>query len=240
MIAVILAAGVSTRLRPLTDTIPKSLLPLGGTPLLRRTLEALRFHSIEHTIIVTGYLREVLERSVEEWKTGMQVQFTFNPHFASTNNNYSLWTARASAADHDLLLLDADILFDRRIVGTLLQSPHHNALVMRRSPSLGEEEIKIELDTRGRVTKVGKDVDARRAVGESVGIEKFSRATAARLFETLDQRKHLDEFYEASFQDMIERGTEIYAVESGAYTCIEIDTPEDLRNAEILAGALKP
>ena len=240
MIAVILAAGASTRLRPLTDTIPKSLLPLDGTPLLRRTLDALRFHPIEHAIIVTGYLREVLERSVKEWKTGMPVQFTFNPHFATTNNNYSLWTARASAAGHDLLLLDADILFDRRIVGALLQSPHHNALVVRRSLSLGEEEIKVELDTLGRVTNIGKEVDARRAVGESVGIEKFSQATAARLFETLDRRKHLDEFYEASFQEMIERGTEIYAVESGSYACIEIDTPEDLRKAESLAGALKP
>jgi choline kinase len=239
MMAVILAAGVSSRLLPLTETIPKSLLSLDGIPLLRRTLNALQRNRIEDVLIVTGYLRETIERSVGEWNIGIRIQYIFNPLFASTNNNYSLWIARGAAAGQDLLLLDADILCDWRIIAALLRSNYQNALLVRRSTHLSEEEIKVELDAAGRITTISKELDPHKAVGESVGIEKFSQATAARLFATLDRRKHRDEFYEASFQDMIQQGTEIYAVESGPYTCMEIDTPDDLRRAMELARTLE-
>ena len=106
---------------------------------------------------------------------------------------------------------------------------------MRSSRSLGHEEIKLELDDSGRILRIGKDIDPERAAGESVGIEKFSAATASRLFEILDRRKVHNEFYEASFQDMIDGGCAVYAVDSGAYGCMEIDTPEDLAAAQKLA-----
>ncbi len=240
MMAIILAAGVASRLLPLTEATPKSLLRLNGIPLLRRTLDALRRNRVGEVLIVTGYLREMIERSVETWDTGMQIHWAFNPLFASTANNYSLWIAGGAAAGQDVLLLDADILFDWRILAALLRSHHQNALVMRRSTSLGEEEIKVELDQRERIIGIGKQIDPEKAAGESLGIEKFGRTTAGRLFSILDRRKHRDEFYEASFQEMIDYGTDIFAVDSGSFPCMEIDTPEDLHKAERMARSLEP
>ena len=235
MTAVLLAAGISSRLRPLTDATPKSLLPVGGKPLLQRTLEILQRFGVQRCIIVTGYLNEMLESFVRPLPLDLEISFVHNPLFSSTNNNYSLWLSQSALNGDALLLLDADILFDRRILGRLLKSPHADVMVMRRSNELGHEEIKVELNSHGRVVRIGKEVDPQKAAGESLGIEKFSAATAQKLFATLGRRKDRNEFYEASFQEIIDAGAEFYTVESGEFPCIEIDTPEDYALADRLA-----
>lgn len=239
MTGIILAAGISSRLRPLTNDTPKCLLPVGGAPLLERTLRSLEQSGLDECVIVTGYYHEKVEQFAAALDLPMKIRFLFNPHFASTNNNYSLWVAGQAAGGQDILLLDADILFDRRLVPLLLVAPYGNALIMRSSGKLGREEIKLELDGTGRILRIGKEIDLERAAGESVGIEKFSAATALRLFEILDRRKVRNEFYEASFQEMIDGGSSVYAVDSGAYGCMEIDTPEDLAAARDLASSLE-
>lgn len=238
MTAVILAAGISSRLRPITDTLPKSLLVLGGKSILHRMLEALHHSGLQHCVIVTGYHRELIERSVHTMNMPLQIHFTFNPLFESTNNNYSLWAAQSNVVGQEMLLLDADILFDERILKRLLDSPHENALVIRRSTDLGCEEVKVELDPADRLVHIGKTVTREHATGESIGIEKFSRTATERLFGILDRRKNRNEFYEASFQELVDQGTEIFAVDTAGYPCIEIDTKEDLEKAEYLARSM--
>lgn len=238
MTGVILAAGIASRLRPLTNTLPKSLIAVGGKALLQRNLEALALHRIPRCVIVTGYLHEMLESFVTALRLGMEIEFVHNPAFEQTNNNYSLWLTRPVVQGDDLLLLDADILFHHAILTRLLATSHPDALIMRASHSLGHEEIKCELDPHGAVIRIGKHLDPKRAAGESLGIERFSAATAAKLFDVLARRHVHDEFYEASFQEVIDGGARIYAVESGTLPCMEIDTPEDLRAAEELAMQL--
>jgi choline kinase len=233
--ALILAAGVSLRLRPLTDAIPKALLTVGGKTLLQHMLEALHANNVERCVIVCGYNRQAIEHFIHTLNPPIQVSFVVNPLYASTNNNYSVWCARTEVLGHPMLLLDSDILFDRRILRRLLLSPHDGALVKRNDAHLGPEEIKIEEDPDGFVRRIGKDIDPRRASGESIGIEKFSPAMVERLFAVLDRRKDRNEFYESSFQELIDQGEKIYAVDSAPFRCIEIDTAEDLAEAAKLA-----
>jgi choline kinase len=236
--AAILAAGVSSRLRPLTDTIPKTLLTIVGRTLLQRTIEALQDNGVERCVIVCGYRREAIEQFIDTLNARIPVAFVVNPLYDSTNNNYSLWCARTEVIGGPMLLLDSDILFDPRILGRLLRSPHENALVVKNSTNLGPEEIKTEEDTSGLILRIGKDIDPQKASGESIGIEKFSPLVVQRLFAILEQTKDRDEFYEASFQELINRGEKIYAVTSSPYPCMEIDTREDLEEAETLAKGL--
>jgi len=238
MVAVILAAGVSSRLRPLTDSIPKSLLVVAGKSLLERSLDALQRHGLIECIIVTGYLHTMIEQFVRNLRSSINVSFVLNPEFERTNNNYSLWLALPHIKGRHMLLLDGDILFDTRILSGLLNSTHDDALVIRSSARLGSEEIKVQLDSEGFVQRIGKEVDPEVAVGESLGIEKFSPETVARLHGILNRRHSLDEFYEASFQEMIDGGVKIAVVDTGGYPCIEIDTSEDLAAAEHLARSL--
>lgn len=239
MTGVLLAAGLASRLRPLTDTLPKSLLPVGGRPILHRTLEALHGVGIERCVIVTGYLRETIERFVNTLQLPLEIVFIHNPAYEHTNNNYSLWLTREAVDGEGIILLDADILFHRSILDRLLSATYHNALIIRRSNALGDEEIKCELDSDGAVVRIGKHLDPSTAAGESLGIEKFSASTTRRLFEVLERRHAHNEYYEASFQEMIDSGVRLYAVDSGNLPCIEIDTPDDLAAAEELAPNLQ-
>jgi choline kinase len=238
MTGIILAAGIASRLRPLTNETPKCLLHVGGRPLLERTLRSLEQSGITRCVLVTGYYHEKIEQFVAGLNMTMTVDTRFNADYESTNNNYSLWIAGQATAGDDILMMDADILFDRRLIRLLLNAPQENALIMRSSGSLGAEEIKVELDGAGRILRIGKDFDPALAAGESVGIEKFSASTATRLFEILGRRKVRNEFYEASFQEMIDGGCPVYAVGSGSYGCMEIDTAEDLAAAQHLAPTL--
>ena len=238
MTAVILAAGIASRLRPLTNNIPKSLIEVGGKALLQRILESLKQNGIRRIVLVTGYLSEMIESFVLLLNLGIDIEFIDNPVFEQTNNNYSLWLSRPAVSGQGIILLDADILFDQRILARLLASPHDDALIMRASNHLGHEEIKCELNEDGAVARIGKHLDPKKSAGESLGIEKFSPSTTARLFDVLSRRHVHNEFYEESFQEVIDGGARIFAVESGGLPCMEIDTPDDLQAAEELAKKL--
>ena len=239
MKVIILAAGMATRLRPLTDTVPKCLLPVGGKVLLERTLAAVAPHRPEEIVIVTGFLAGMIEDFVESLSLSVPIRFIRNVDYARTNNNYSLWLALRSLGPTEFVLLDADILFDPLILTALLTAPQGDALVIRRTSDLGAEEIKIECDRGGNVVRIGKDVAPPRAAGESLGIEKFSRPVFERLLGVLERRKDTNEFYEASFQEMIDDGVRIVTVDSGPRICIEIDTPDDLKRAEAAVSGIR-
>jgi choline kinase len=101
-----------------------------------------------------------------------------------------------------------------------------------------EEEVRVKVDPSGQVLVIGKTTPLSDAYGESIGIESFSSAAAQQLFEIIEQRvrggEGRQEFYEASFQVMIDQGMRFTAVDVSSFPAVEIDTPEDLRAAEAL------
>lgn len=235
MPAIILAAGTASRLRPLTDTTPKCLLRVGENTILGHTVENLRHAGIADIILVTGYRAEQIREFLTARYAGLRVTYVHNPRFEETNNIYSLWLTKDRVLGKDILLLDSDILFDWRILSLLYASPRESCLAIRHDRGLGEEEIKVRTDARGLITAIGKEVRAAEAAGESIGIERFSAAFAGELFRILDRmilaENRVSIFYEAAFQETIDRGAELAPVDVGAFRCIEIDTAEDLERA---------
>jgi len=232
---VILAAGTASRLRPLTDALPKCLLPLGNGTLLGRTLDNLEAVGLSDIVIVTGYLEDKIKDHVRERHPRIRPTFITNSVYASTNNIYSLWLAREEIVRAGMLLLDSDILFDSRILETLLRSGHPDVLALKTGFPLGDEEIKVQADADMRIRKIGKDVPPSLAAGESIGIELFSPALLDALFKSIGRRVaagDVNTFYESAFQDVIDDGAAIRAVDIGDRLAIEIDTIDDFRSAE--------
>jgi choline kinase len=202
-------------------------------------LEALHRNHLHECVIVTGFFKEKIERFVHSLSLPLSISFAENPLYATTANNYSLWTAHTHVRGNDMVMMDGDILFDSRLLSMLINSPYPNGLIVRTTRHLGAEEIKVELDGSGLVRRIGKEIDPRVAGGESIGIEKFSANTSERLFAILDRRKEQNEFYEASFQEMIDGGEEVHAVDSAGLPCMEIDTIEDLTAANELTATIR-
>jgi choline kinase len=238
MYAVILAAGIASRLRPLTDSTPKCLLRIKGKPILGMMIENLCLSGIEHFVLVTGYLEDQIHRFIKENYPAMKVTCISNELFASTNNIYSLWLAKDIVKSKDFLLLDGDIIFDRKIIDLLMNGRHHSALALRTSGHVGEEDVKVMTGQNGFVKEINKTMNPAEAAGESIGIELFLGDSSVRLFDELqlmmECEKKLNVWYEEAFQRIINLGTEIAAVDVGDLKCMELDTVEDFHNAENL------
>ncbi len=234
MKAVILAAGCATRLRPYSDDTPKTLLPVGGVPILRRTITSLLRCGFDQFVIGTGYLEHMVREAVASWFPTLDVVFVTNPDFRTTNNAYSLLLTRDHVETDAFMLLDGDVVFDEGVIEELVaRGP--DCLAVRSVGEIGLEEVKVTADIEDRILAIGKHVPVRSAMGESVGIELFSAATSQRLFAALHQRVReqalVNEYYEASFQQLLDDGITLYGVDIGSMYASEIDTVDDLMAA---------
>jgi choline kinase len=237
MKAVILAAGIASRLRPLTDTTPKCLLKVGERCLLQRAFDALLQNGFREFVIVTGYRQQQIVNFLEAHYPALEVTFIYNEKYASTNNIYSLWLTRPYVDKEDILLLDSDILFDPQIVAKLLGYGQADALALNHH-TLGEEEIKVIADNDGKVLEISKTCSISRAIGESIGIEKMSAAYTEALFRELEvmiTKEGLDNiFYERAFERLIPQGHSFYALDTTEYFSVELDTVNDFEQAQRL------
>jgi len=236
MKVVILAAGIASRLRPLTDNTPKCLLEIGDKTILGRTLDNLIENNLKDIVMVTGYLQDQIKNFISENYPQLKVEYLYNEKYSSTNNIYSLWMTKEQVINDDILLLDSDILFDSRIIGQLLNSDYQNCLAVKSGFELSEEEIKVTLNEKKCITEISKTVDPKLAIGESIGIEKFSNKYVKDLFAILDDmilnQEQVDIFYEAAFERSLKEGAEIYTVDVGDFGCMELDTVEDIEAAK--------
>lgn len=252
MKAVILAAGMASRLRPLTSNTPKCLLKIGERSLLQRSIDALMANGISEFVIVTGYLHTMIEDFVRtQYGDSISVSFIHNDVFDSTNNIYSLWLARPEAEGKDILLLDSDLLYDPQIVAKVLNNDAENVLTLIRH-ELGEEEMKVVIDEKGAITEISKTCNPTAAVGESLGIEKMGCTYTSALYKELDvmmnaerfitdaNGKQIDQrdiFYERAFERLIAQGFTYKVIDVTELFSCELDTVEDFENAKNMIPA---
>ena len=126
--AVILAAGEGTRLQPLTADLPKCLVKVDGKPLLMRALDALASQGVDEAVIVIGDGGDTIRERIGKSYAELAIHYVEAPHYETTNNIRSLWDARRYL-DQDILLLEADVVFDPEVVGALLGTPGSSAAV---------------------------------------------------------------------------------------------------------------
>ena len=224
MKAVILAAGIASRLRPLTDTTPKCLLKIGERCLLERAFDALIQNGFDEFIIVTGYRQQQIVDFLQARYPVQNITFIYNDRYESTNNIYSLWLTRPYTDGEEILLLDSDIVFDPQIVEKLLDSDKADILALNR------HEVEI--------SKVCSISDA---IGESIGIEKMSVEYTKALFQELEimiTTEGLDNnFYERAFERLIPQGYSFYVMDTTEFFSAELDTVEDFQQAQKLIPA---
>ena len=233
MIGVILAAGMAKRLRPLTDEKPKCLLEVGGKTLLQRTVDAMISAGIKEFVVVTGYR----ENMIREFLTARYPQYTINfidnPDYEHNNNIFSLWLAMEKLHGTEVLLMDSDILCDPEAVRRVARKTVP-ALAMQQH-ELGEEEMKIVVDTEGRITEISKTCSPKDAIGESVGIEKMTEEYTEAIYQELRkmilEEGLIDIFYERAFERLIPQGHTFEVVDTTDLFSYELDTPEDLEKA---------
>lgn len=232
--AVILAAGTGTRLRPLTDETPKCLLDVGGQTILARQLERIAAAGIERAVIVTGHLADRVEEHLHRHPPGIEVALAPNPDFATTGNCMSVLAARASLTGRGMVLCDGDVVLEGDALRRLVQHPASCGLLLDTETRLGDEEMKAQLDDRGNLRRLSKQVSPAEAAGESIGVQKVGGPALPILWATLEAMRDSGDtggYYEDAFQRMVQAGVTFQTVSIGHHEWTEIDDLADLEDA---------
>ena len=233
-LAIILIAGRGSRLRPLTDRNPKCLIKIGDLPILGIQLTALRKNGIKNIVLVVGYMAEKIKKYVFGNFPDLNIIFVYNtnPH---TNTLYSLFLASEKIKHYyeSIFLLNGDVFFDSRIIKNLKDTNQNKSYISIQMKKCGEEEIKAILAKDGSVKFLNKEENHEKAVGEAIGINKFSVYFWKDLTKEL---KHLKdefskEYFEYAIEKVINKGKKIFPFDIGDLNAIEIDFPKDLEVA---------
>jgi len=203
--AILLAAGVGKRLGASHEG-PKVLLAFEGRTLLERHMAALAANGVERLSITLGYMGEAIRAAAEEASAGLDLNFIDNPRFRE-GSLVSLWAQRGLLqTNQPVLLMDGDVLYDRRMIARLNQSPHENTLLVDRNIEPGDEPVKVCFRGETIVDFRKRPEHAHDWHGESVGFFRFSPAMAIRLAERCDhyvQAGRGDLEYEEAIRDLI-------------------------------------
>lgn len=232
--AVILAAGVGRRLGAAGDR-PKILLEFGGRTLLERHLAALRACGVEDVGITVGHGREFVEAEVARLGWGGRIGFVHNPRYRE-GSMVSLWAQSGRLREgRPLLLMDGDVLYDRRMIARLLAAPGENVLLVDREIEPGEEPVKVCFRGDRIVDFRKRPGHAHDWHGESVGFFRFSAAMAAALAgrcAAYVEGGRTDVEYEEAIRDLILAAPERFAAcDVTDLPWIEIDFEADVARA---------
>jgi Predicted sugar nucleotidyltransferases len=204
MIGMVLAAGPGRRLSPLTDELPKTLLPVDGErPILDVTIANLRQVGIEDVVVVTGFAADAVREQVPELERrhGVRVELVYNEKAEIWNNAYSLWCAREAFAE-GVLLVNGDLVHPAAVEERMLAARGPEVLLaLDREKTLGEEEMKVLLSSDGRLERIDKQLDPPSAHGEYIGVTVIEPVAAARMAEALEAtwRRDPSLYYEDGF-----------------------------------------
>ena len=238
MKAVMLAAGIGARLGSnVVEPPPKILLRFGGKSLLEYHIEILRGLDMDELVLGVGYKHQDIEREIAALGAQDFVRFVINENYRE-GNVVTLWTLRDEVrCEAPVLLMDADILYGKAMLGRLVNSRHQNCLLIDREFEPGDEPVKICIRDGGIVEFrkwLSTDFDY---CGESVGMFKLSAKAAAQIITQaglyMNQGRR-EEPYEETIRDVLltaPRGTFAFEDITGL-PWIEIDFAADVARAE--------
>ncbi len=232
-VAVVLAAGVGSRLRPLTDDRPKALVSLGAETILARAVRLLRAHGVEKLVVATGYREDALRTALVA--APLEVVFCPNARYEATQNSVSLALCSAAVGGEAFFKLDGDVVFEATVLRRL-DGVGGLAVAVDGRRKLDAEAMKV-LVRDGRVTRFGKELSLDESAGESIGIERVGESLVGPLFTALDRAVTMgrtDLYYEALYDELIADGHVATPVDVSDLAWTEIDDHADLDRARAL------
>ncbi len=228
--AVILAAGMGTRFGDMTELRPKGFIEAGGVPMVVRSVETLISRGIERIIFGTGYHHEAYDELARRYP---QVECCFSPRYAETNSMYTLYNCRDVIGTDDFLLLESDLVFERRAI-TALQECQQPDVMLITPVTKFQDQYYVEADQQGRLINCSTDKRQVKAQGELVGIHKLSNAFYQEMCQDyaakVDQQPKLG--YEYELLSMSQSVRPVHVLCEEGLKWYEIDDLDDLRYAE--------
>lgn len=178
MKAIILAAGMGSRLKALTKNNPKCMVKVNGETLIERVLSQLDKCNLEEIILVLGYKKDVLKEYINNLGIETKISYIDNDIYDKTNNIYSLYMAKEEMLKNDILLLESDLIFDDSILKNLTADTNKNmAVIASYEPWMDGTCVKLDNENNiiDFVTSKKFDFNNTKDLYKTVNVYKFSK-----------------------------------------------------------------
>lgn len=193
--AVILAAGLGSRLKERTAYMPKGFLEVGGETLISASIRKLIESGIERVVIGTGYHSEWYEKLSSE---NSHIECVKNERYADSGSMCTLYCLKEVVGDEDFLILESDLLYDKSGLTSLLNSLEQN-LILSSGATQSNDEVFIECDASHNLRNMSKKRDELKSIySELVGISKVSHAFYLEMCRAFEEFGILKMEYEAA------------------------------------------
>lgn len=226
--AIVLSAGQGSRLLPVTATIPKCLVEVGGKTLLERQLAALAAAGLKRVLVVTGYRHDQIDEALRRPQP-LAVETRFNPFWAVASSIGSVWVAR-DRLRAPFCLLNGDTLFDPEILAAALADRGAGlGLVVEPIASAAYDDMLVRVEN-GSVGAVSKSLPEAEATHRSLGLVLAGEGYAdyAGTLDELIAERNGAGAYHHDVLDRLARRWKVAAIERAAGFWQEVDRPEDI------------
>lgn len=228
--AVIMAAGLGTRFGEITEKIPKGFIPFNGQPMVIQSIKTLLDCGIKRIIIGTGYKKEAYEALREVYP---QIECVYSPRYAETNSMYTLYNMCKAIGDDDFLLLESDLVFEKKAIKCLLQCEFESAMLITPVTKF-QDQYYVEMNKRCVLTNCSTDISQLNPSGELVGVHKISNSFYKAM--CIEYEKKIADMpklgYEYQLLYMSQHVMPMNVLKIDGLQWYEIDDVEDLKYAE--------
>lgn len=227
--AVIMAAGLGSRLKERTENMPKGFILLGGIPMIEQSIRKLIYSGVQEIIIGTGHHSEWYDRLAEKYPC---IRTVFNENYKETGSMGTLAVC-APYVKGDFLLLESDLLYDSIGLNVLINENKHD-VILASGPTKSGDEVYLQTDSFKILTKHSKKrSEISEIAGELTGLTKLSKNTLERMVAYM--QSHLEDQpkmeYEVAMTAVSNEGPGIYVRKVEYYTWCEVDDDIQLERA---------
>jgi choline kinase len=229
---VILAAGIGSRLRPLTLVKPKPLIHVGGEAIIDRQINSFLSNGLKRITVIVGYRAINIIRYLSNKfpYPDCEINYIYNPIFAKTNTVYSLWLASFYFSSGTTFVANGDLILTHESISKMISC--ENSCLGLSQHKCGLEEVKVEVKN-DLVVNIGKALDPLKVHGEYVGVAKFDKGFGQAYHGALDRTIKMGKI-NLYYDDVIQSLLSQYNIKTVNLTqdgIMEIDSFEDLEKA---------
>ncbi|MGZ4163027.1 MAG: aminotransferase class V-fold PLP-dependent enzyme [Tumebacillaceae bacterium] len=197
MKAVLLAAGDGERLAPITQTLPKALLPIGSETILSRQIRQLTAVGVTEVIVVIGYEGEAIREYLAASNHPCNFKFVENNDYKTTSTAYSTLLASEFVRGDSFYLIDGDVVAADTVFAHF-GNTNGNALFFEPKSISSPEEMKVA--QRGGTVFLSKDIQSDGLLGEFIGVAVISAEAGEAFFAALE--RHSAGYYEEALNEI--------------------------------------